>query len=1154
MLVKTLISWCLRHVLLVLLLAAGVLLWGFWALKHTPVDAIPDIGEKQVIVYADWEGRSPQDVDRQVTYPLSAALVGTPEVKTIRSMSGFGFAMVFVIFDDGADYYWARSRVLERLSAAQGRLPEGVVPVLGPDATALGQVFWYTLEGQGRSLEELRTLQDWFVRWQLNAVEGVSEVASIGGHVREYQIDVDPDRMRAHRVTLPEVFEAVRRSNIDVGAKVIEKNGLEFFVRGVGFVKSVQDLEDVVIRQESGVPLYVRNVATVTLGPEFRRGVLNKDGVEAVGGVVLCRFGANPREVVERLRERVAEIAPGLPEGVRIVPYYDRSTIIEEVLGTLKEALSEELLFAGAVVLIFLLHLRASLSILATLPLSMALAFLAMYGLGIDANIMSMAGLAIAIGDVADMGIIMAENIYRHLLERREEARTRAGMLAVVEQAAHEVGPAIMTAVTNTVLSFLPVFFLEGQEGKLFKPLAYTKTFAITASVVLALTVVPAIALATMREIELRRRVRWLLALGAGVAAALVPRMLGWGGWPTALAAGVIVAAATLRITSERLLPVEENPVSRGIVRVYRPTLVWVLDHKRTFLLLPASVLLLGVLAWLGFARVFSPLRAGLAAIGLDPSQTRPWVAASHALPGLGREFMPPLDEGSFLSMPSLLPAASLTQALEVLSAQNARIRQVPEVLDVVGKAGRSESALDPAPIGMLETIITLRPESEWRPVPVRRVFSDWPGWLKAPLAFVWPEQRARTKEEIRQELAAASAMPGVLPTWLQPIQTRLVMLSSGFRAMMGVKIFGDDLAEIERIGLEMERVLREVPGAVDVVADRIIGKPYLEYVIDREAAARYGASISDVQEIIEVAIGGMRTTTTVEGAERYPVRVRYARELRDSLEALDRILLPTSAGAQVPLTAVAKIRFAVGPQEIKSENTLKVGYVTLNTRDRDEVSVVEDADRALAAAIADGRVELPPGYYYRWGGQFEAQVRATQRLSMLIPTVMALMLLMLYLGFGAWWLAGVVFLGIAVSFAGGLITLWVAGVNLSVAVWVGMIALLGVADDDAVVMLTYQEQTFAARRAAGRAPASVREIREAVLEAGLRRIRPALMTTATTVIGLLPVFFTHGRGSDVMQPMALPSVGGMAVQVITLFVAPCLYCAVMERRLRRSV
>jgi len=411
-----------------------------------------------------------------------------------------------------------------------------------------------------------------------------------------------------------------------------------------------------------------------------------------------------------------------------------------------------------------------------------------------------------------------------------------------------------------------------------------------------------------------------------------------------------------------------------------------------------------------------------------------------------------------------------------------------------------------------------------------------------------------RTKEEIRQELAAASAMPGVLPTWLQPIQTRLVMLSSGFRAMMGVKIFGDDLAEIERIGLEMERVLREVPGAVDVVADRIIGKPYLEYVIDREAAARYGASISDVQEIIEVAIGGMRTTTTVEGAERYPVRVRYARELRDSLEALDRILLPTSSGAQVPLTAVAKIRFAVGPQEIKSENTLKVGYVTLNTRDRDEVSVVEDADRALAAAIADGRVELPPGYYYRWGGQFEAQVRATQRLSMLIPTVMALMLLMLYLGFGAWWLAGVVFLGIAVSFAGGLITLWVAGVNLSVAVWVGMIALLGVADDDAVVMLTYQEQTFAARRAAGRAPASVREIREAVLEAGLRRIRPALMTTATTVIGLLPVFFTHGRGSDVMQPMALPSVGGMAVQVITLFVAPCLYCAVMERRLRRSV
>ena len=1153
MLVKALISWCLRHVLLVLLLAAGVMLWGLWALKHTPVDAIPDIGEKQVIVYADWEGRSPQDVDDQVTYPLTAALVGTPEVKTIRSMSGVGFSMVFVIFDDGADYYWARSRVLERLSAAQGRLPEGVVPVLGPDATALGQVYWYTLEGEGHSLQELRSLQDWFVRWQLNAVEGVSEVASIGGHVREYQIDVDPDRMRAHRVTLPEVFEAVRRSNIDVGAKVVEKNGVEFFVRGVGFVKSVHDLEDVVIRQEGGTPLYVRNVATVTLGPEFRRGVLNKAGVEAVGGVVLCRFGANPQQVVERIEQRVRELEPGLPAGVHLVPYYDRSTIIEEVLQTLQEALTEELLFAGAVVLIFLLHLRASLSILTTLPLSMAMAFIAMYSLGIDANIMSMAGLAIAIGDVADMGIIMSENIYRHLLESRQEARTRGGRLAVIERAAHEVGPAIMTAVTNTVLSFLPVFFLEGQEGKLFRPLAYTKTFAITASVVLALTVVPAVALATMGEIDLRRRLRWLLAGGAGLLAALMPPLLGWGGWPTALAAGVIVAAAVLRITSERLLPVDDNPVSRGIVRAYRPTLAWVLDHKRTFLLLPAGVLVLGLLAWLGFARVAAPLRAALAAVGLDPAGTRAWVAASEAVPGLGREFMPPLDEGSFLSMPSLLPAASLTQAMEVLSSQNARMAQVPEVLDVVGKAGRSESALDPAPIGMLETIITLRPEAQWPLVPVRRAFSDWPGWLKAPLSVVWPEQRRRSKEEVRQELAAASAMPGVLPTWLQPIQTRLVMLSSGFRAMMGVKIFGPDLDEIERIGLQMESVLRQVPGAVDVVADRIVGKPYLEYAIDREAAARYGASIDDVQEIIEVAIGGTATTTTVEGTERYPVRVRYARELRDSLEALDRILLPTSSGAQVPLTAVAQIRFAIGPQEIKSENTLKVGYVTLNTRERDEVSVVEDADRALQAAIADGRVDLPPGYYYRWGGQFEAQVRATARLQILIPTVMALMLLLLYLAFGAWWLAGVVFLGIAVSFAGGLITLWVAGVNLSVAVWVGMIALLGVADDDAVVMLTYQEQTFAARRAAGKGPGSVREIREAVLEAGLRRIRPALMTTATTVIGLLPVFLTHGRGSDVMQPMALPSVGGMAVQLITLFVAPCLYCAVMERRLARS-
>jgi copper/silver efflux system protein len=1170
MFARWLISFSLKNPVLVLLLAVGTGLWGFWALQQVPVDAIPDIGEKQVIVFADWPGRSPQDVEDQVTYPLSSALQGTPLVKSLRGMSGFGFSMVFVIFEDEADYYWARTRVLERLSAAQGRLPEGVTPVLGPDATALGQVLWYTVEGEGFSLEELRSLQDWFVRLQLQAVPGVSEVASVGGHVREYQIDADPDRMRAHGVTLTEVFDAVRRSNIDVGAKVVEKNGVEFLVRGVGFVKSVQDLEDIVIRQEGGTPLYVRNVADVSLGPEFRRGVLDKAGVEATGGIVLCRFGANPRDVVDAVKARIAQIEPGLPEKtlpdgrvsrVRLVPYYDRSVIIDETIDTLREAVVQELLFAGAVVVLFLLHLRASVSILTTLPLSVAIAYIAMERFGIGANIMSIAGLAIAIGDVADMGIIMTENIYRQLASRRQEAATREGWFRVCQEAAHEVGPAILTAVSNTVISFIPVFFLEGQEGKLFKPLAYTKTFAIAGSVILALTVVPALALLTLRDPRLTRRARVRAAAVAGLLALLGTRIVagalglahGPVGWPTALAAGVIVAAAVWRITGERLLPMEQNVVSRFISGAYEPTLRWVLAHKKTFMAAPALLLLFGFVIWLGFARIFAPLRAGLAAVGLDPGATRPWVAAAHAFPGLGREFMPPLDEGSFLSMPSLLPAASLTQSMQVLAVQNARMRQVPEVQDVVGKAGRADSAIDPAPIGMLETLITLRPQSEWRQVHDERFWSDWPAWLQPPLRVVFPDTRPVTKEEIRQELQAAATLPGVLPTWLQPIQTRLVMLSSGFRAMMGVKIFGPDLQEIERIGFEMERVLREVPGAVDVVADRIVGKPYLEFVIDRAAAARYGVTIEDVNDVIEVAIGGELATTTVEGTARYPVRVRYARELRDTLEALQKVLVPTASGAQVPLTTVTSLRFEIGPQEIKSENTLKVGYVTLNTRDRDEVSVVEDAEAALQAALADGRLHLPPGYYWAWGGQFEAQVRATERLSILVPAVLALMFLMLYLGFGKWWIAGIVFLGIAVSLTGGFLMLWLWGVNLSVAVWVGIIALFGIADDDAVVMLTYQEQVFADAEKAGRAPRSVGDVRDLVVRAGLKRIRPCLMTTATTVIGLLPVFLVQGRGSDVMRPMAIPSVGGMAVQLITLFIAPCLYCAVMERRLRKA-
>jgi Cu(I)/Ag(I) efflux system membrane protein CusA/SilA len=1155
MLVKFIIDWCLSNRFLVLFFTAVTLAVGYYCLKNMPVDAIPDIGEKQVIVFADWPGRSPQDVEDQVTYPLTVSLQGTPGVKSIRSMSGFGFSMVFVIFKDEADYYWARSRVLERMSVATGRLPQGVVPTLGPDATALGQVFWYTLQAEGADLGQLRSLQDWYVRYQLQSVEGVSEVASAGGYVKQYQIDVHPDKLRAQRVTLPEVYEAVRKSNIDVGAKVVENNGYEFFIRGVGFVKNVRDVENIVIRQEGGTPIFVKNVATVQLGPDFRRGALDNAGREAVGAVVLMRYGENPLFVLQRVKDKIKEIEPGLKitlaDGrqvpVRIVPFYDRTEIIYEVMDTLRENLTEELIAVAAVVLLFLLHLRSSLAILPTLPISVAMSFIVMYYLGIDSNIMSLAGIAIAIGDVTDMGIIMTENIYRRLSEEPERPH-----IDVVRDAAKEVGPPIVTAVSNTIISFIPVFALTGAEGKLFQPLAYTKTFAIAASVILALTLVPVLSYYMLKPTQWSRRRSLLLGGISGTLAVVVTHFaLAWGlelsghwsGWPTAIGVGIMVGAVVYRMGRERLVPIEKNAVSRGIFAVFRPLLGWVLNHKGAFLAIPVGLVVLGLTIWLGFARVASPLEVGLKAIGLNPTETSAWLKLQRTFPGIGREFMPPLDEGSLLYMPSLLPSASLSEAQKIVAQQDTAIQEVPEVKSVVGKIGRAESALDPAPISMIETIILLKPEEQWRMV------TDTKG-----------RERRITKQEILQELQTKTTIPGVLPTWLQPIQTRIVMLQTGFRAMMGVKIYGSDIREIERVGLQIEQILRKVPGATDVVADRIIGKPYIEFEIDREKAARFGVNIRDVQDIIEIAIGGENLTTSVEGRERYPIRVRYLRELRERFDDLEKILVPTSTGAQVPIAQVAKIHYDIGPQDLKSESGLLVGYVTMNTRDRDEVSVVEDAEKLLQAEkrrsddlIAAGRHEeatlvVPPGYYWKWSGQFENQQRATERLSLLVPLVLLSMFLMIYMGFGRWWLALIVFSGILVSASGGFAMLLFYGSNLSVAVWVGFIALFGVADDASVVILSFLEAKFKERE-----PKSIEEIREMVTEASLKRVRPLLMATATTVVGLMPIFLFYGRGSDVMQPMAIPSIGGMAVQLVTFLVAPCLYCLVKEMQFKRQ-
>ena len=1216
--VNAIIHWCLKNVFLMLLLVAALVWVGYYSLTHTPVDAIPDIGEKQVIVFADWPGRSPQDVDNQVTYPLTTGLTGTPGVKTIRSMSGFGFSMVFMIFEDSVDYYWARSRVLERINVAQQRLPAGVVPALGPDATALGQVFWYTLEGEGFDLAELRSIQDWFVRYQLNSVPGISEVASIGGFVKEYQIDVHPDKLRAHRVSLLEVYEAVRKSNIDVGAKVLEKNGVEFFIRGIGFIRGVEDLEKVVIRQQEGTPIQVRNVATVSVGPAFRRGALDKGGVEAVGGVALMRYGENPLAVVGRLKDKIRQLEPGLPKKtladgrvsqVRIVSFYDRTDIVKEVLGTLKEALTEEAIMAGGVILIFLLHLRSAMTVLVTLPLSVGLCFMGMYFGGIDSNIMSLAGLAIAIGDVADMGIIMTENIYRHVAT---DDKTKSHFQKVYEGAT-EVGGAILTAVSNTLVSFIPVFFLTDQEGKLFRPLAFTKTFAIGASVILAITVVPLMCYLVFRPVKRSNRTIWTLAAGFGIAAAVAAHALFaatlsnslYSGLPMSIVVGVIVSLAFVRMTRERFLPLEKNVVSRAIAGVYAPTLRWILAHKKTFMAAPLVILFTGLTLWLGIGRTLAPVGWAINAFAhekasaelkremyakTDEEIKRPivefdqvrwqtvrrsdgssyrrllWrrqdpaersaetqaglqvVRDRRVLAGIGREFMPPLDEGSFLYMPSLLPQAGLGPAMEVNARQDMAMASVPEVESVVGKLGRVESALDPAPIGMIETVILLKPTSEWRQIPVKRFYSGWPDWLKRPLAWIWPENRTITKNEILAELQEKTAIPGVLPTFLQPIQTRLVMLQTGFRAMMGVKIYGDDLREIERIGLQIEQLLLHVPGATDIVADRIVGKPYLEFEIDRDRIARYGVNIRDIQDVIEIAIGGNTISESVEGRQRYPIRVRYLREFREDIPELEKILVPSSHGAQIPLSQVVTIRSVLGPQEIKGERGLLVGYVTMNTRDRDEVSVVEDAERVLQSAVRDGTLKLPAGYYWEWSGQFENQVRATKKLRILVPACLFIMFVMLYLGFERWWVAPIIYFGVLVSASGGFILLSWWGVNLSVAVWVGFLVLFGVVDDDGVVISTYLEGIF--RGAKFR---SIQEIREAVLTAGLKRIRPCLMTTATTIFGLMPIFWATGRGSDVMQPMAIPSIGGMAVSLITLFIVPCLFCAVEEWKWKRA-
>lgn len=1136
--IRRAISFCVREPAVVLLVTIVAVIYGWRSTQEVPLDAIPNVGENQVIVYAAWPGRSPKDVEDQITYPLSVALLAVPEADSVRGKSLFGYSFVQVTFSDSTDFYWARARVAEQLGTAAAGLPEGVVPTLGPDATGLGQIFYYTLEAPpGMDLAELRSLQDFVIKFELQAVSGVSEVASIGGYVRQYQIEVDPDKLRFHQIPLDRLIKAVKESNIDVGAKTVESSGMEFIVRGRGFIgasgdvaQAVADIENTVVISRDGIPVRIRDLGRVQLGPEFRRGAMDLNGVEAVGGVIAMRFGENPREVIQRVREKIRQLEPSL-KGVKVHAIYDRTWLIDETVGTLTTALSQQVMITAAVILLFLLHLRASLVVAATLPIAVLLAFIGMHHFGVDANIMSLAGIAIAIGTMVDMGIIVAESIFSRLADWEREGRPggKAQRLEVITEAATEVAPAVTTAVMTTVVSFLPVFLLTGRDQRLFAPLAWTKTFSLLAALIVAIALVPLLSrlLLSSQRLAISRRI--LTAAIAGLLTGLTLHFV-WGSAlaplgsvPMAMVGAALASILTFWAFGERLRPVELNPVSRVIRWGYAPTLKFFLSHKAAFATLLVVVVSLGIGAWRGLPVVLHPLEAVGRVFGADLDGIPGYRAVKQRFPGLETDDWIALDEGSWFYMPTLYPAASFSQAMEVLQTQDTRIKQIPEVANVLGKIGRVESALDPAPAAMIETYVMLKPEEQWRP--------------GMDAAAIW------------DEVNAVATLPGVTPASpLQPIEGRVVMLQSGIKAAMAIRIFGDDLEGLSEASLAVANELRRIPyvEAETVNPDIVLGKPYVEFEVNREAAARHGMSTLMVNQVIETALGGMNLTETVEGRERYPIRVRYQRNLRERIDELPRLPVVTRSGEVVPLDLLTTMKTTWGPGVINSEDARLVAHVSFTPSGMaGDLETATQVQQALLEAQRENRLDLPPGYALQAVGSFENQVEANRRLMWIVPLVVLTNFVIIYLQFRRLPVTLAVFSGIPVAFAGGMITLAISGVELNTAVWVGFIALFGIAVDDGLVMGTYLHQMFSRRRPRTRA-----EVRSLTVEAGLRRIRPCLMTTFTTIIALLPVLVSQGQGADVARAMAWPVFGGMLAELLSLFVAPVVYCAFEEARL----
>lgn len=1134
---RAIISFCIREPLIMAVLTVVVIGFGLYATQRVPIDAIPNIGENQVIVFTAWPGRSPKDVEDQITYPLSVALLAVPDAESVRGKSLFGYSFVQVTFKDSTDFYWARSRVAEQLGTAGTMLPDGVVPTLGPDATGLGQVLYYTLEPpEGMNLAELRSIQDYVIKYELQAVAGVSEVASVGGYVRQYQIEIDPDRLRFHNIPLDQLVEAVRKSNIDVGAKTVETGGMEFIIRGRGFIgaeqdvdKAIEDIEQTVVRTRDGIPLRIRDLGHVQLGPEFRRGAIDLNGMEAVGGVVVMRFGENPREVIDRVKAKIEQIEPSL-NGVKIRPIYDRTGLINETIATLTKALSQEVVITAVVILLFLLHLRASLVVAVTLPIAVLLAFIAMHVFGVDANIMSLAGIAIAIGTMVDMGIIVSEAIYGRLAEWEKKGRPGDSKrrVEIINEATGEVAPAVVTAVLTTVVSFLPVFMLTGRDYKLFAPLAWTKTFSLVAALIVAVTLVPLLSRLFLSSNRLSMRPRLIAAIGVAIAGGLLAVMVGQPvaatlGIPQSVAVAVAVAMGGLVgfwLLGERLRPIDQNPVSRFILWLYAPTLRFFLARKGLFFCLPAIVIILGAGAWFGLPTVLKPAETATEYLGADLNEVPGYVDAKHVFTGLESDDWIALDEGSWFYMPTLYPAASFSQAMEILQTQDALIKEIPEVENVLGKIGRVESALDPAPAAMIETYVMLKPKDEWR--------------------------EGVTSKDIWDQINAVATLPGVTPASpLQPIEGRVVMLQSGIKASMAIRIYGDSLDGLAKASVDVANHLKELPqvNSGTVNPDIVLGKPYVEFEVDREAAARYGMSPAMVNQIIETALGGSNVTKTVEGRQRYPIQIRYERNLRERLDELDRLPVVTQSGEVVPLSALAGMETTWGPGAINSEDARLVAHVSFSPSGMvGDLETVEAVEQSLREAQENGTLDLPTGYALKPVGSFQNQIEANHRLMWVIPLVIFINLFIIYLQFRQLPITVAVFAGIPVAFAGGMIFLAINAIEINTAVWVGFIALFGIAVDDGVVMATYLDQVFTRRRLA-----TIEDIRNATAEAGMKRIRPCLMTTFTTIIALMPVMYSTGRGADVAKAMAWPVVGGMAVELLTLFVVPVLYAGFKE-------